>query len=562
MSTRATYTDHGVAKLEQFFDSVFSEAKGGAETNVLDSASVKGSTQSVLTAAKGGDVQIPAALERVLAITPEKDQARVLDSVVYGMEIYRKEHGVLPTADVLDAALQQGMVAGYEIDGKGRLVDASGRALDSVGSTGHHDQISAQPNRIVVAITSAIAEAIPFGTYLPTDIGSNEARLGIVQHQAGSAFGGYALSELMDGVNIGKEYLSAERRITLTLAGDELSATGQFLSNGASGTGLPVLRGRTIVFVNGYPCAYENPNTAATAANSPISGSINLAGTDYTVGGSVTVATGAVALNFSPALPENTRVEAEGFIDYEANTALTPSVVTQVSTFSLYATPWRATADQTVDSKTQYANELGLDLQSESLMAIRNQFSMERHYAALNKLMALALNRSTSFDFKWTTQGVEKTRAEIWMDFYAHLCIVDQTMAEDTMDHGISHIYVGKNGLQLANAPSFVFEPSGLQARPGIYRLGRLFGRWEVYYTPKKLTETSTATQMLCIGRSQQVARCPVVLGDAVAPTYLPLAMDKSMKYQNGFYARNFTSVNPHVPSAKGAALINVTNLF
>jgi hypothetical protein len=238
--------------------------------------------------------------------------------------------------------------------------------------------------------------------------------------------------------------------------------------------------------------------------------------------------------------------------------------VTQVSTHSLFASPWRALADQTVDSKTQYGNELGLDLQSENLMAIRNQFAMERHYAALVKLLALAQNNQATYAFAWSTQGAEKTRARIWQDAMAVIGVVDQQMAEDTMDHGISHMYVGKTiAAQLQSLPEDIFIKSGIQVKPGIFRLGRLFGRYEVYYTPKIVLENVGAgtAQILCIGRSTQVARCPIVMGDAVAPTYMPLAMQQDMKYRQGFYARNFTAVNPHIPSAKGAALINITGL-
>lgn len=552
MKNRAIYAEAKTAQLEGYFDSVHNESRD--QKGCLDSVQVKAHNQE--RAAKG---ELPAQIQQLVAKTglPDKEVGRVLDSVTFGMDVYRREHGVLPTADVIEAAIQQGISAGLGID-------HSGRVLDSVGSTGHHDQISAQPNRIVVAITSAIAEAFPGATYLPTDIGSNEARLGIVSHLAGSAFGGYNLSELMDGVNIGKNYLSAERRVALTLAGDRLSATGAVTTLNSGGSSVIVLRGRTIVFVNGYPCAYESPNTAATVANSPISGSINIADTDYAVGGHVVVGTGAISLTFTPALPANTSVEAEAFIDYEANPSLAPELLTQVTTYSLYATPWRALARQTIDSKTQYANELSLDLQSESLIAVRNQFSMERHYSALSKLISIAKNFSTTYNFDWAGQKNDKSRAEIWADFMAILGVVDQEMCERTMDHGITHMYVTDRVMaQLIGLPREIFEPSGITARPGIYRLGRLWGKYEVYFTPRLLNEAeSDKSQILCLGRSTQVARCPLVLGDAVAPTYLPLATGSDMRYQQGFYARNFTSVNPHQPSAGGCALINVTNLF
>lgn len=551
---RAIYVNQGAEQVESFFDNVQAEIreKGGATFDSTVSASVLKNSDSVL----------PDSLKTVLDVLKnEEDQIRVMDAVSFGIASYQREHGVAPTADVLMAALDQGFNAAHDYDGKtGRWV------LDGVSTTNHHDQISLQPNRIVVAITSAIAEAVPFATYLPTDIGSNEARLGIISHIAGSSFGGYTVGDGMDGVSVGKAYLSAERRISLTLDAERDAATGQFTTTIGGVTGVKVLRGRTLIFVNGFHVASEAHNSNSGPVSSPIAGSITLAGTTHNISGTVNVDTGAVALVISPAFPVGTLVDAEGFIDYEKQPELAPELVTQVDTFQLFATPWRATARQTIDSRTQSNNELGLDLQSETLISVRNQFSMERHYSALNKLARLANNSQFAFNFDWSTQKTDKTRAKIWQDFTAVLGVADQQMAENTMDTGITHLYVGQNvAAQLMALPNDLFEKSGLVARPGIYRIGRLFGRFEVYYVPSGkvagMSDSPSASTILAIGRSNQVARCPIVMGDAVAPTYLPLAMGQDMRYGNAFYARNFTSVNPHMPSARSAALINITNM-
>lgn len=552
---RAIHANPEAGAAEQYFDNLYSEARDGSNGMALDSARVEAVGESAL--ARVSQEDMPTSVQRVMDALPEDRRRVVLDSVLRGMSIFEREHGVLPTGDVILAALQQGH----------SVTDAGLKAygvMDNVGSSAHHDQISAQPNRAVVAITAALAEAIPFATYLPTDIGSNEARLAIVQHQAGSAFGGYALNEIMDGINVGKSYVSAERRIELTLAGDRLSASGQVFTTEGGSTAVQVLRGRTLVFVNGFLAATENPNVSPAAAQSPISGSIRIGSTDYTIAGTgVTIATGAIALTFSPALPSGTKVHAEAFIDYEAAPSLAPEITTQVTSYSLFATPWRVRQRQTIDAKTQYSNEIGVDLASEALFCIRNQFAMERHYAAIAKLKALGVNAAKTYDFDFTNQRADKTRAEIWQDFQAILGAVDQQMAEDTMDHGVTHLYVAKNvAAQMLGLPSTLFQASGIVARPSVYRLGTLFGRYEVYYTPKGLTEGAQTSEILAIGRSPQAARCPIVLGDAVPPTYLPLSFGDDMKTGNAFYARNFTSVNPHQPSARGAALISVTNLF
>ena len=135
-------------------------------------------------------------------------------------------------------------------------------------------------------------------------------------------------------------------------------------------------------------------------------------------------------------------------------------------------------------------------------------------------------------------------------------------MALATMNHGVTHIYVGKYiAAQMRGLPSTIFEPSGISDRPGIYRVGRLFGLVDVYYTPKGLNDAANAGQILAVGRATDVTRNPIVLGDAVAPTVTPLSIGGDLKRGAGFYARNFTAVNPHEYSSQGAALINVTNL-
>lgn len=545
MTTRAQYTPGtGAEKTEQFFDSLNAQAKKGNQDDAVS---------AVLDSVKNeSGVSLPPSVEKIVAELSDKDAKIVLDAVAQGYAVYEREHGTMPTADVIEAALAQGFAASQD----------PRKLLDSIGNTAHHDQLAAQPNRVVVAVTAAIAEAIPFATYLPADISSNEARLGIVSHTAGSTFGGYDANTIMDGVNIGEDYFSSERLINLGTNGGAGPLTGQFFTRYGGSTGMQVLRNRTIVYINGFPSAFSSQVNSAGATES-ISGVSTIAGTDYAISGTVTIATGAISISSSPALPANTVIDAEAYVDYEANTALTPEVVTGVQIFQLFAAPWRAKSKQTIDSKGQYQNEIGMDLLSESVIAMRNQVSNERHYKTLRKGLALAkaVNQST-FNFDYATQIAQKSRVQIWLSLQTVLGAASQKMAEDTMDHGITHLYVTRNILaDFQGMPSDMWQPSGLANRPGIFRAGRLFGLYDVYYTPKVLTAGSTTGQILGFGRSTQVARNPFVLGDAIPPTFMPLAFNDDMRYGTGFYGRNFTSVNPHAPSSKGVALVNVTNL-
>ena len=109
--------------------------------------------------------------------------------------------------------------------------------------------------------------------------------------------------------------------------------------------------------------------------------------------------------------------------------------------------------------------------------------------------------------------------------------------------------------------PNDCWVSSGQTERPGIYRLGRLFGRYEVYYLPKLIQEDEEKSQILCVGRGSDVCRNPMVLGDAVPPIILPLAVNADLRQGAGFYCRNFTEVNPWIPASKGFALIDVINM-
>ena len=111
--------------------------------------------------------------------------------------------------------------------------------------------------------------------------------------------------------------------------------------------------------------------------------------------------------------------------------------------------------------------------------------------------------------------------------------------------------------------PRLVGSDMCIRYSPGIYRVGRLFSKYEVYFAPRGPSQSAdlTTAKILAVGRSQQAGRCPIVLGDAVSPTPLPLAMGADLTGQQAMYARDFTNVNPHQASALGCAEINVTNL-
>ena len=468
---------------------------------------------------------------------------------------YARAHGKAPRGDAMDAALLQAF----------SLTRAAGMALDS--ATAHQaDPLSLQPHRAVVVLQRAIADAIPWAHYLPTDIGSNEARLAITALKASSDFGRYSAGDVLNGGNAGLAYLTSSRVHTLedtagTWSGKLTTVQTDSESCDQTADGVKLIRGRTLVYLRGRVIGQETSDAGSGA--STVSGAVTIGSTTHALSGTINTDTGVAAITFTPALPGGYTPVVEGFVDFERAPGVVPELATEVDVFRLFAKPWRATVPRiSVDAATQLSNELRLDPLSMIDLAIRHQFALERHYDVLAKAARAAADNTESFNFDYITRGGSMARADIWSDVSGVLEVVSQQMASDTRDHGVSHIYVGaKIAGQLRGAGTY-FESSGLVARPHVYRVGRLFGEYDVYYSPTIAEAADGSTgSMLCVGVASDVTRNVAVLGDAVAPAVVPLSMGADLRSGAGFYARNFTAVNPHEPSARGAALINVTNM-
>jgi len=515
------------------------------------------SSHSALDSAATQEADAPATIAQVFDAAGAQS-SRVIRAILDGANAYEKANGVKAPADILEHAMHQAYATLDSTRAQFQLDSATSLASDAE---------SLQANRAVVAIMATLGEAVPFANYIPTDIGSNEARLIVTSHVANNTYGGYNAQDIMDGANSGKPYMTSERTHALAINGTTGALTGTLtdVQNSAdvcsqTAPGVKLVRGRTKLYINGRFAAKE-VDTSGTGL-STVSGKISISGVEYVIGGTVNTDTGVAALTTAPALPTTNVAVLEGYIDYERDASKTPSIVTRADNFSLFATPWRVTTFQSIDARTQMSNELGLDPYAESVYSIHAQFANERHRIALAKLKRVAVNNAATFDFAWPTQGLAKTPAEIVQGLSAVLGVISQKMAEDTMNHGVTHLYVGRKfKAVLLGLPTTLFTPSGIEGA-GIHRVGRLFGMFEVYYTPHTVSETSSGSQILCVGRATDAARNPIVMGDAVPPTMMPLSVGADLRTGSGFYARTFTELNPHAPSAMGAAIIDITNLI
>mgnify|MGYP000848283146 FL=1 len=546
-----TYANKTTAAIGEYFQSAQLRLKDGKNTkDVFDSV------------CHDNSVQTPKVLDTLLGKLGGFEQD-VFDSVVHGMNVYEKAHGCEAPADVIEQALHNAVASQMTL---GEL----NIRLDSATES-HIDAYSLQPNRAIVSIMSAMAEAIPFAGYVPADIGSNEAKSLILHNRAKSNWGGYAANGAIDGTFNGEPYMMPNRLITLTTSNQtaytgtaraQYQAGSRLVVDGAS-AGLKLMAGRTQILVNGFVVA-KDMRGSSLGGTTAVSGATVIGVTEHTITGTVNNDTGAIALTFSPALPNNTSVVAEVIADFERDPDTIPSFGFEVESFSYYAAGHRAMTELTMDSQSQVRNEMNLDPASNSLFSLRTQLTNEQHYHALQLGYLISGNNSLTHDFNLAAQFAAKSISDIFADVEQTLFVLDQNMINDTLGNGITHLYVGRLlGGVIAALPRTIFEPSGLPSRAGIYRLGRLFGKYEVYYTPKVLVENlaaGTAT-MLCASRSADVGRSPIIMGDAVAPTFIPLATNSNLVMKQAFYQRSFLQLNKHLASSKGFARVDFINL-
>lgn len=546
-------------KVRAFFDDVSCAADVGNGGVKRISA---GAARALLNTAG-----VPDVLDSLLGRYPETAANEIMNAVLDGCQQYRDKNGFEPDPTLIDVAIESAIKTTTPLKDLGIE-----KARFDSATNSHHDQLSLQPATAVVAILAQMAEAIPFVAYLPAAVDSNEARLAIIRNTANSDFGEYLNGDSLDGIAGGKTYMFSERVCVLSTNGGAgpfgytVTQKQSFAVGGVAVAGgnvaLPVLRGRTCIMVNGILSARDAAGYGS--GSNTIAGTATVAGSQYAISGTINTDTGVISVSSSPALPAGTVVEAYVYIDFEKQPGYTPKLGIEAQVYSLYAVPSRALVVNTIDSTTQFQRELALDPVGQALYSLRAQRAQELHYRALFKMKRIAANLTDTWDYDWANQKGQKTRDQIWLNLASVLGGLSQRMANSTIDHGITELYMtGELGAQVSGLPSTIFQSSGISDRPGIFRKGRLFDKYNVWYTPNGLAESGggTTAEILCIGRGSSVARNPIVAGAAVPETFLPLATGSDLSTQNGFYARDFLEVNPHAASALGSALISVTNI-
>lgn len=561
------------------FDSATSMRRG--DTNVISNARAA-AAEFISGAINQNTAPLPESLVAVFdeCGNDTARRGRLALAIMDGANLYKHEHGHNPPGNLLEAAFMRAFATTHAATAQFGLPKPAWN-FDSAASTSHSENMALQSDRAVVAILYSLWDAMPAGlaSTLPVDIRSNQAKFAIFRHYAKTTTGMYTAGGSLDGVNVGGLYSTSYRRHKLT-AGDVSGTThwtgkvtrvmsDKETCDQNATTGLK--RGLGQIFVNGLLAGAEL-SSAGSGSTSAISGTYKDpgTGTEYAASGTVNPTSGAYDIVFTPALPDGSHVLAAGYLDFENNPSFIAEVGAEAVTYDMYAFPDRFFAQITPDARTQIANELGIDARSEALVGGQRQYLAQRFMQALWMLRDASVHNTDEYDFNYPLYGQQKTRAMIFQDMWSTVGRCNQRMAEITLGNSMGYWFVGANmKSNLQALPGDIFRSSGVATRPGIHRIGTLTGPGiEVYYVPsvtgRKVVNESTdgdASEILAVGRADQIARAPIVTGEAVPLTPVTLGIGTDLKEGTAFHSRGFLNPNPHMESAISAALITVTGL-
>jgi hypothetical protein len=338
--------------------------------------------------------------------------------------------------------------------------------------------------------------------------------------------------------------------------------TVQAFAHEGSNVPMPIYQGRTKVLIGGIQAAVDFV-TEQGKDKTPIAGTFSFKNTEYKISGEVEASKGKVNVTIAPALPDNTLIEVECFVNFEQAITVPfwPSIDTSFRTYRIESTTIQGTINFNYLSDSQARNEAQYDIQAQSYTLIRKHLANEEYRKCLARAKTIGETYNfTSVDLNLTGRTLELKLEEAFQDISVTLQRASSKMVERTQDYGISVLHVNTDfAALLSQLPSTRYAKSPPPTTPtNIYYDGLLFGRYHVYVDP---CAENTVGRVICTGRSSQVALSPFLAGTVQAPQMSPKTEKEGGRQFVNYTGRIISGVNPHLQAAMGCAVIEFTGL-
>ncbi len=527
--------------------------------------SIQEQSKTVATFDDSSDVW-RSAPDNVLAVADaigtkeQSGRSMVVAALQSGIACYEKQHGCKPSGAVLDSAIR---VTLNSVSSSYAASATDNRVVFDNLVTGMQSNSPMVANRAAIVLNNAIGLAIPFAGYVPMGEGM-KGQVIVAGHAAGNTVGDYVKNDSLDGLSAGRNFMSAER-VVLAESTDQTNFTFKIKHAKDDAEGSPTMPSHTEVLINGIPYSAAAINTDVRASTVRLAGSAVLEdGKEYNFVGSLAVEKGNGNLTFTPPLPAGAQVHVVGMLNYEHESMANkrPRFLSTAQPYEFRAGFVSGLYQVSQEASAQFKAETRLDPASEAMFSMQMQDKIEQHFNGLKSNYRVAQSYKYSANLNGTTRLNDRSMAALWSDVLFKLKEADMAMVARTGAFGIKYLYVGAKGAaHISSLPNEIFEPSLSPVVAGIYRVGRLFGQYEVYHAPNIVNETSDSIEILAIGASEQTGMNTYIVGDVLPPVFKNLGLTESLLEGAAYFSCGASRINPYHKAAKGSALIAVTGL-
>lgn len=456
------------------------------------------------------------------------------------IEEYCNTYGAMPS-DVVFGSAVKSLQNITMFDG------ASGNAfLDSVqASVATTDGIEFRAKQagmiLPVMLGQATMDAV---TWIPG--AANEVEIFELRRIAGATFGDYVAGDEL-GPNSFGQYASMEQVYPFA-AGEQPDGTKKTFNYDSSVHGFAV----KVPFKRGTVKIMANRKVVATEqSGGQLFGVAVINGTTYNINGTVTPATGVVAVTTTTALPVGVTLLVNYDVDIEKAPELIPTITHDMTSWKIKPHENVLAAEHTIQAYWMMQREHGIDLDSFQMTQARNYLAYDQDLRNLRKMILAAETRS-SFDLEVPAGQYFKEHYEL---INKALLEISQQLLESTKVGGLVGLFAGTSAsavFKAMGAPLMEMAPNYKQVNR-IHYVGKLFGQWAVYEVPNAITvikgdptTTLGAWDCLCYARGESHVEAGIVVGPAVPATMYSHATSKGLVDRKTLWELSYCDIHPH----------------
>ena len=531
----------------------------------------------------------PTVLKSLFDSAGMTDHSQICNAIEYGVEQYKRRNGGdLPTANVVTSALYAAQQQVSEFD------SAEIQGFDSIDNL-HHESNTIVQAMAVVTVASLISSANPAVTYIPNTNGANLVPIVAARYAANQTIGALVEGDFVDGAKAALPYVSGRLKFALVQDGSTAEqydvtarvAYSDFANKVPDATKalLPFVPNHVSIRVLGVEVAnsqQRRPEDRTGTYTLIPTANVTIAGVDYKVTTStVDFDNHTISVTFNNALPTGVTAYVHLVADYERKDPANKrerllqlaGVTLKPEYGQLLAAPVSFGIEANINSLTQIANELNVNLSAAALAILQSKFYLEQTVEMLTegRDRAIAQNRIVTFDASRGASGnltaSYNNTSQMISEVMKHVAMAQLQIRQITGGATVGFdLYVGDSAaIFFSTMPRDYFTPTNtpLAGHNEIVRIGTLSNGTNVYHSPNSnglAVEADKTANIVLVGRGNEPVRNPF-LAHIASPMQVFEARRDPLEISLAAHARIAYDVNPLSYYADQVAVISMINL-